>query len=348
MPTEGGEGGGAAASCRAGGGPEAEPPLRVEAGGESRGGAGEIVVDLGRERLYSEDEAYCSGKKVCHLAAFLLVLCSGLAHALWNLFTKKSRNKNAFLWLIHVTSFLLLLPLFVRELANASLPPAAYGFLALSMAFQMGYCLLLPVVYERGDMSQSYPVMRGTGALLVPLFSIWLYQETLSLAGWAGIGCIVLGLFAISGTFSRRLDRAALRPLVPAFAVGLCITGYVLTDKTALTWLSPVAMIELSNLAYLLVLTPTVLGRGLIGSEWKANWRTIALGSVFSPGSYLLFLLAVQLAPLSHLAPVREVGTVFGTLLGVLLLKEAQPIRRVVLSFVITAGVISVGLWGNG
>jgi drug/metabolite transporter (DMT)-like permease len=280
--------------------------------------------------------------------AFILVIGSGLMHAVWNLFTKTSTNKIVFLWSIHITSFVLLLPQFVSELWQAQLTPAVLALMLLSMAFQMAYCFLLPIVYRLGDMSQTYPIMRGTGALLVPILSVLFMGETMTPVGWAGVCGIVLGLFALGG-FTRKQEKEApaIRNMLPVFAVGLCITGYVMTDKIVLQTLSPVALIELANIAYLLVLSPIALRSGLIKQEWKLNFKTILLGTVCSPGSYLLFLFAMQLAPLSYLAPMREIGTVFGALFGIILLKESDGLRRIILSGVITAGVISVGIWGS-
>jgi uncharacterized membrane protein len=42
----------------------------------------------------------------------------------------------------------------------------------------------------------------------------------------------------------------------------------------------------------------------------------------------------------SQLAPMREIGTVFGTLLGIFLLKEKQGTSRVIASVLITIGII--------
>ncbi|MBD2861729.1 SMR family transporter [Paenibacillus oceani] len=273
-----------------------------------------------------------------------LVLASGFTHAVWNLFTKSSINKSAFLWAIHIGSFVLLLPFFIVELSEAHIPLRGYAFMGLSMLFQCGYFLLLPLAYSKGDMSQVYPLMRGIGALLVPVAGVTIFGESLTQAGWLGIGCIVFGLFAIGG---GSLSVTRLRHLWPAASVGLCITGYVSTDKVVLEYISPLALIELCNIAYIGLMTPLALRKGRLRTEWKANrWRIIA-GTFLSPGSYLLFLLAVKLAPLSHLAPIREMGTVFGTILGIFILKEQQGSRRIAMSVVITAGVVSVGLWGG-
>lgn len=59
-----------------------------------------------------------------------------------------------------------------------------------------------------------------------------------------------------------------------------------------------------------------------------------------------IFLFAMKLAPLAHIAPIREIGTVFGTLFGIYILKEQQGARRVMMSAVITVGIICIGMWG--
>lgn len=278
--------------------------------------------------------------------AIILVICSGLTHAVWNLFTKKSKNKSVFLWSIHIVSFVLLLPYFIVDIVNSSISLSGYLFMLLSMAFQMGYFFLLPIVYRQGEMSQMYPIMRGMGALLVPLFSVWIFDESLSLVGWIGVSCIVLGLFAISG-FIKKQSIVRFQSLVPALLVGLCITGYVMADKMVLQSLSPLSIIELSNIAYVIVLSPAVFRSKQVMEEWKENKVTIVWGTILSPGSYLLFLFAMKLAPLSHLAPIREIGTVFGTMLGIFLLKESNGMKRILLSAIITMGVILIGIWGS-
>lgn len=193
-----------------------------------------------------------------------------------------------------------------------------------------------------------YPIMRGIGALLVPLFSVWIYDESLSPVGWFGVSCIVAGMFALSG-FMKKPYKASVsfRNILPALMVGLCITGYVMTDKMVLQSLSPLSILELSNMAYVIVLSPAVFRSGKVMEEWRGNKATILLGTILSPGSYLLFLFAMELAPLSHLAPIREIGTVFGAMLGVFLLKESNGRNRILLSTVITLGVIMIGIWGS-
>jgi uncharacterized membrane protein len=64
------------------------------------------------------------------------------------------------------------------------------------------------------------------------------------------------------------------------------------------------------------------------------------------PSGYLLFLFALSLAPVAVLAPMREIGTVFGAALGIAVLKEKGGARRLIASGLITAGVIALGAAG--
>lgn len=285
--------------------------------------------------------------------AVILVLCSGMMHAVWNLFTKKSLNKAVFLWSIHITGALLLLPYFIHELITKPLSMEALGYIAISVSFQGAYFIFLTKSYSYGEMSQMYPLMRGTGVMLVTLFSVLLLGESLPALGWIGLCLIVGGLFAISGLLSSFLGKGnspaqggSTKPVALLFAlvVGICISGYTIMDKQIMMHLSPISTLELSNLSYVVFSSFTVLRSRQIRIEWQANWKTILVGSICSPGSYLLFLFAMTLSPLSAIAPIREVGTVFGTLLGVLLLKEQHGMRRIAMSAVITLGIISVAL----
>lgn len=283
--------------------------------------------------------------------ALILVLCSGLAHSVWNLFTKSSIHKGIFMWLIHLLSFIILLPFLVIEFVQKPIPLEAYLFLALTITIQGCYCMFLTKAYQYGDMSQVYPLMRGMGAFLIPVLSILIYDESLSFIGWAGLIMIVVGMFSISGIKLNNGSvggRGNKKGLGFAILVSCCIAGYTLVDKQLLNYLSPIALIEVANIAYLIPTTfVAIYNRGHIGREWRANTKKILLGSILSPGSYLLFLFAMQLAPLAHISPVREMGTVFGTLLAIVVLKEKQGPNRIIWSSVIAFGIMTVGLFGG-
>ncbi|MEK3717063.1 EamA family transporter [Paenibacillus sp. FSL R7-0333] len=289
------------------------------------------------------------------LLPILLVLASGICHAVWSMFTKRSLNKSIFLWSIMMVSTVLLLPVLLIELWTQPLAAGAYALLLLSVALQALYSWLLSITYEMGDLSQIYPVMRGTSTLLIPLIGVIFLKESLSVYGWIGICCMLGGFAVLSGIGARRRLPASSDPGTPlgyytpilmALCVGLCTTCYVFVDKLNLQHMSPLALLEVTNIGFVAGLTPAVLRSRKLLEEWRRNKFTILLGSVLNPGSYLLFLFALQQAPLAHISPLREIGTIFATLLGVLLLKERQGVRRMICSVVIFCGILLIGIWG--
>ncbi|NOU80689.1 EamA family transporter [Paenibacillus sp. LMG 31459] len=292
------------------------------------------------------------------LLPILLVLASGMCHAVWSMFTKRSRDKSIFLWSIMMISTILLLPILITELWTHPLTAGAYALLLLSVALQALYSWLLSRTYEMGDLSQIYPVMRGTSTLLIPLIGVLFLGESLTVYGWAGIAFMLGGFAVLSGLGSRSstaslsastsaaFRKSGYTPILMALCVGLCTTCYVFVDKLNLQHMSPLALLEVTNIGFVAGLTPAVLKSRKLLEEWKSNKFTILLGSVLNPGSYLLFLFALQQAPLAHISPLREIGTIFATFLGILLLKEQQGLRRILCSVVIFGGILLVGVWG--
>ncbi|MGF6355945.1 putative membrane protein [Paenibacillus sp. 4624] len=280
----------------------------------------------------------------------ILVLASGMAHAVWSMFTKRSLNKSVFLWSIMMIPTVLLLPVLVVELSRDSLPVSAYALLIVSMALQALYSWLLSQTYELGDLSQIYPIMRGTSTLLVPLIGVAFLGERLSGFGWIGIACMIVGFVVLSGVGSRKGQAGSgvkgAKPVWMALCVGLCTTSYVFVDKLNLQHISPVALLEVTNIGFVAGLTPALLASGGLRREWKVNRSTILLGALLNPGSYLLFLFALEQAPMARLGPLREVGTVFAAFLGIWLLKEQQGMKRILCSIVIFGGILLIGMWG--
>ncbi|CAH1213638.1 hypothetical protein PAECIP111891_04003 [Paenibacillus allorhizoplanae] len=284
-------------------------------------------------------------------ASILLVIASGLTHAIWSLFTKSSLNKGVFLWSIIMVTTVLLLPYLIKELWFTPLTLSAYALLLLSAALQAVYALLLSRTYNMGDLSQIYPIMRGTNTLFIPIVGVLFLHESLSLLGWTGLLCMVIGFLLLSGIFTSARSAGqtsvqSLRPFLMALSVGLCTTCYVLVDKLNLAHISPIALLEVTNIGFVAGLTPLVIASKQLRREWKINFKTIALGAVLNPVSYLLFLFAMKYAPVAHISPLREIGTVFATILGIVILKEKQGILRILCSILILIGILVISFWG--
>lgn len=270
------------------------------------------------------------------------MVASGLIHSVWNLFTKKSVNKVVFLWFCQWAAIVIFLPFTVRELATFGHPLQSFGLILLlvSVLLHGVYVLLLAKTYSIGDLSQVYPIMRGTSPLLVPLVGVLILGEHLSFAGWIGVVSIVIGIFLIGGLRFGSFSDLTSRAVFLAFGVGWMITGYTVFDKIALQYIPPFTLNEATNIGNLVALSWTALRSGAIREEWHVNWKTIILGGIMAPGGYILFLKALQIMPVAQIAPMREIGTVFGTLLGVLILRETQGKKRIGASVLIVLGVI--------
>ncbi|MBP1990351.1 DMT family transporter [Paenibacillus eucommiae] len=281
--------------------------------------------------------------------AVMLVLSSGFLHSIWNLYTKRSVNKNVFLWFCHLISIVVFLPWTLLEWKTFEISSTGLLVVAASVLIHGLYMVLLAAAYSIGDLSQVYPIMRGTSPLLVPVAGVLIFNESLSVYGWAGVACIVCGIVLLSNITFKSSSITSFKdfkaPLL-ALAVGICIASYIIVDKIALNHVSAVVLIQATNVGNVLALSWAALSSRGLKKEWAINWKVTILGGVIAPGGYLLFLLALSLAPVAQLAPMREIGTVFGTIMGIFILREKQGIRRIFTSLLITIGVVILGVWG--
>lgn len=285
------------------------------------------------------------GEKLFSLAV-LLVLGSGFLHSVWNLYTKRSINKNIFLWFCQLAAIIIFLPWTIMEWDSSQLTSASCGVILTSMFLHGLYVVLLAATYSIGDLSQVYPIMRGTSPLLVPLLGVTLLNEKLTAYGWIGVISIVIGIALLSNITLKRNESSSIKAPLLALLVGICIASYIVIDKIALNYVSAVVLNEATNIGNLLALSWSTFHSKGIRKELSTNWKVILLGGLIAPAGYLLFLFALSLAPVAQLAPMREIGTVFGTVMGIAILREKQGKRRLLTSILITLGVITLGLWG--
>ena len=66
--------------------------------------------------------------------------------------------------------------------------------------------------------------------------------------------------------------------------------------------------------------------------------------AVLSPLAYLLVLTALVFAPVSRVAPAREIGILFGALLGGGLLAEGGLGRRLLASSCMVLGIVALAV----
>ena len=284
--------------------------------------------------------------------AFALVIASAFAHAGWNFLLKRSDDKTAFLWSLGgIAAALLVLPAIVFAFVDRpGLQGLVYG--GVSGGLHGVYGIVLSRGYQAGDLSKVYPISRGMGPALIPLFAVILFDESVSLIAAAGIGLVVLGVYAVhlddglSRGISQPLRALASRATRLALLTGALIATYSLWDKAALDHLSPITLNGFSMAGHFLVLTPLVLMNGAepVQQEWRRHRRSIVAAGVLAPLAYTLVLVALTTSRLSYIAPVREVGIVIGTAMGVIFLSESYGRTRALGAALIVVGVISLAV----
>ncbi|MFJ2994310.1 EamA family transporter [Pandoraea sp. NPDC087047] len=288
------------------------------------------------------------------LTALALVVTAAFLHATWNFVAKRIDTREGggaqLVFLYALLTVVLYTPLALYFLigAQADWPsPLGWAVIALSALLHYGYTLVLQRGYRVGDLSVVYPLARGTGPLLSSLGAIVLLGERPGWLALAGIGLVVGGVLVIAG--GERLLRRGSMHAGAGWGVltGGFIAAYTLADAYAVRslMLAPLVYYYLENVLRVGLSAPAAFTRpSRIAMLWQANWRKIMLISTISPMSYFLILTALKYAPVSHVAPAREMSMMVAALLGVRVLGEGEMHRRVGGAVLIALGVVGLTL----
>lgn len=278
------------------------------------------------------------------LAALALVLAAAFSHAAWNLLAKRSGGGAPFVWLSAAVASVLWAPVALAAvlIAPPSLGAEAVLWLSVSAVLHTGYYLLLQASYRRGDLSLVYPLARGTGALLAVGGAVVVLGERPTLLSLVGALLIAAGIVALAGTGrGRGGDR---QPSIgPALATGGLISVYTVWDALLVTELGVPALVLVwaADLGRCLLLAP-VARRSWpdVSSIWRTCRREVIGVAVLSPIAYVLVLLALRFAPLSYVAPTREISILIGVMMGRRLLGEGNVAYRLAGAAAVVVGTI--------
>ena len=290
------------------------------------------------------------------LSAFALILLAGIIHASWNIAAKKANGDARFAFQSGVFMAVVWAPVGIA--LGWSVVPGwgikEWGFIALSGVLHVFYYVILLRGYRKSDLTVVYPLARGSGPLLSSLVAILFLGERISLVGVAGIAGVVLGVFLVAGGpgLWRKKHDPAQRARVQkgvryGVLTGAFIAAYTVTDSYAVKFLamSPILLDYFGNLVRVGLLLPAGLhDRAETARMWRSQWKYALLVAVISPVSYVLVLYAVQQAPISHVAPAREVSMLFAALIGGHLLREGDRLLRLLGAAFIAAGVVALAL----
>ena len=280
------------------------------------------------------------------ISALVLILIAAFAHSTWNLLAKRAAAARHLIWFTSLGEAVLVLPaaLWVLRDPNVRFDGPQVAALVMTGILHLFYAECLVRGYRTGDLSIVYPVARGTGPLLSFIGAVVVLGERVSFIATLGVLGVAAGIFVLArgGARGWQAHRSA---IAWGAVTGLTIAGYTLVDGYAVRTLRlpPVLVDYAGNLLRLLVLTIVALReRSGLAAEYRRCWKE-ALGiSILTPAGYILVLLAMRQATVSHVAPAREVSMLIGAWLGTRFLGEDEPTRRLGGAALIALGVVAL------
>jgi len=270
----------------------------------------------------------------------LIVLAAAAMHAGWNAIAKTGSDPFVSISLIGIFggfATMTLLP-FVPA-PSVELWP----WIVASALVHTGYKLFLIQAYKAGDLSQVYPLARGTAPLIVTIVSILFLNEVLGSIQIFGVIILVSGIWLMAIRGSATLGSLDGRAVFFAIATSMFIATYTIIDGLA----GRIAPTILTFLAYMSSIDGILMAvvflsvRGTSGLHQIAPfWRQGLIGGIMSNTAFALSIWAMKSAPIALVAALRETSIIFAVLIARVVLKEKMTGWRIAAALLIATGII--------
>ena len=270
---------------------------------------------------------------------FIAVIGAAILHAAWNALVKGGTDKYVGIGAVAIghVPFALVALMFVPAPA-----PESFGYLTAGIFLHVGYQLFLLQSYRVGDLTQVYPIARGSAPLIVALISVTVLGVVLAPMEVAAI--LIIGMGILSLSLTRRAD--GMRNNKAAFfalGTGVFIASYSLIDgigaRLAGTSVGYYAWLSIGNAIiislYFLAVRPVTLT-----NIARHGRKVFVIGGGASFVAYALVTWAFTQAPIALVTALRETSIVFALLIGVFFLKEKLNLAKVFSTFVTLLGAI--------
>lgn len=269
---------------------------------------------------------------------FLAVIGAAFLHASWNAIVKGGADK-----LMSLTAVILgHIPFAVIAI---SVSPPLHGdalpYIGFGILLHFGYQVFLLYAYSAGDLTQVYPIARGSAPLIVAVVSVTVLGVTLHLGELVAV--VIIGSGIVSLALVRRADglRNA-KAAIFALVTGCFIAAYSIVDGLG----ARVAGTALGYFGWLALGNAVVLGIAIsIGSPktltdvWKVGRKHFWIGGGASFAAYAIVTWAFTQAPIALVTALRETSIVFALLIGVFFLKERLDLMKVLSTATVLIGV---------
>jgi uncharacterized membrane protein len=294
-----------------------------------------------------------------------LVAVSAVLHVAWNVRLKTAGDtlRAATVGMLAATVGIVPVGIVAWGLAGWPVLPMDGVVLGLvSGLVETLYFILLSAAYRRGDLSVVYPIARGTAPLIAVVIGVVLFHEVLGVVGSVGVVALILGFLVLqrpwraipTGRDSTGGGRGAVdTSILFALATGVTIATYSSLDRAGTRLIEPfvyAAILWITQTVGLVAYVTLVAGGGIFAGG-REQVRRAAIGGWLTLAAYMCILVALSVAPLSGVAPLRESATVFAAAWGSVRMGEAadrgEVTRRVGASVLIVAGALLLAIGGK-
>lgn len=273
------------------------------------------------------------------ITVFIAVIFAAALHATWNTLVKGGADKELNLAAVILGHT----PLALTFMAIMPLPaPASWPYILTGLFFHFGYQLFLLASYKTGDLTQVYPIARGSAPLLVAGVSVVFLNVHLAPLELVAISIIAAGILSLALVRQKdgiRNTRAALL----AFITGCFIAGYSLIDglgaRLAETALGFYGWLGFGNAVifalFFAIKRPTLLPRVL-----REGRNIFIIGGTASYIAFSIVIWAFTQAPIALVTALRETSIIFALLFGVFFLKERLSLTKTVSTMLTLLGAV--------
>ncbi|HVO04391.1 MAG TPA: EamA family transporter [Candidatus Cybelea sp.] len=278
------------------------------------------------------------------LGLTLLVLLAAVMHAGWNVMVKF--GDDALLNMGLIVGLGGLIALCVTPFVLFPARPS-WIYLAGSALTHLGYYTFLVSAYRHGELSQVYPIARGSAPLLVAvLASLLPPHETLTPLQMFGVLSISIGILSLA--IDKPIGREhKWTPIVFGLLTGLTIMGYTWCDGQGIRHAGDLEGQQLGYITWLFVVDAPLLAiyclwqRGPAALSFiRTNWKLGLCGAALSLAAYGIAISAMRYGPFAHVSALRETSVIFAALMSAYLLKERFRKRRYVSVSLVALGAV--------
>lgn len=277
------------------------------------------------------------------MEGFAFIVFSALMHSLWNILLKKADNKYIFNYQMHIINLIIFTSLYTiifPEYFYFDIKTVTISFIA-SIFFSL-YHICISTAYRFEEASRVYPITVASPFFVMLWASIFL-NEKISINGLLGILIIMIGVLVVNG-FKSGFSKFSVGMIWAFIAAFFYSIGSVI-DKVGVGQINfPLYVYSLTLFMTFFVFIFSLHKREDHWEHFKNNYKILMVAGLVIFLSFLSFRLGLIAVKVTYASALRQVSSLFGVIMGVLILRESFKINRILGAVLIMVGAIIIRL----